>query len=73
MPVAAGTHTLQIRALTLVGRRPGRGSPEVTFDAGDGEAAKFSCHPPAFAQSWFLWVASLLGDPDRFIHLNKVR
>ena len=73
IPVVAGTHTLQIRVLTLVGRRPGRGSPGVTFDIANGQAAEFSCHPPAFAQSWFLWVASVLGDPNRFILLEKAR
>jgi hypothetical protein len=69
IPVAAGTHTLQIRVLTLVGKRPSRGSQEVSFEVGDGQAAQFSCHPPGLAQAWYLWV----GDPARFIRLERAR
>jgi hypothetical protein len=73
MPIAAGTHTLQIRLPKIVSRRPGRGSPTVTFDVGDGEAAEFACHPPAYPQASFRWIASLLGDPDRWIQLERAQ
>jgi hypothetical protein len=71
MPIAAGTHTLRVRVGGLLRGRPGRGSQEVTFQVGDGETAQFSCHPPAFWESWLAWIASLLGDPDKFIRLEQ--
>jgi hypothetical protein len=69
IPVAAGTHTLQIRVLTLLGKRPSRGSPEVSFEVGDDRTVQFHCHPPGLAQAWYLWV----GDPARFIRLERTR
>ncbi len=57
MPIVAGTHTLQVRLLTLIGRRPGLGSPVVTFEVVDGDAAGFACRAPSYPQASFRWIA----------------
>lgn len=71
MPIVAGTHTLQVRLLTLIGRRPGLGSPVVTFEVVDGDAAGFECHAPSYPQASFRWIASFLGGRDRWIQLEQ--
>jgi hypothetical protein len=73
LPIGAGTHTLQVRTLKIVGARPGLASPTVTFEVGDGEVAGFTCHPPSYPRAAFRWFAALLGERDRWIELESAQ
>ncbi len=73
IPVAAGEHTVQVRLLNIVTRRPGRGSPVVTFEAGDGETAEFACRAPRYPQAWWSYIAAMLGGQDRWIQLEEAQ
>ena len=70
MPIAAGEHTLQVRLVTITGKRPGRGSPVVTFEVGDGETAEFVCRAPRYPQASLSYLAASLGDQDRWLRLE---
>lgn len=71
LPVGAGTHTLQVRLLTLLGKRPGRRSPVATFEV-DGDMTEFACDPPNYPQASWWWIVCVLGDPERWLKLRQV-
>jgi hypothetical protein len=72
-PIAAGTHTLQVRVPRLL-IFPGLASPPVTFDAATGVRVEFVCHPPKFTQAaWPKYIACLRGRRDRWIELERAR
>jgi hypothetical protein len=73
LPVGPGTHTLQVRLLTLFGKRPGRRSPVVTFEVADGHVAEFACDPPKYPRTSWWWLVCVLGDPERWLQLHQVR
>jgi hypothetical protein len=73
IPVVAGEHTLQIRTPNIITRRPGRGSPEVFFEAGDGDTAEFTCRCPRYPRASYWYLACVLGDSDRWIELDQVQ
>ena len=72
LPVGAGTHTLQVRLLTLFGKRPGRRSPVATFEVADDDVTEFACDPPRYPQTAWLWIVCVLGDPERWLKLRQV-
>lgn len=73
VPITDGEHTLQIRTPNIITRRPGRGSPEVIFEVGDGDTAEFTCGCPRYPRASYLYVACVLGDSDRWIELEQVQ
>ncbi len=73
VPIASGKHTLQIRTPNIVTRRPGRGSPVVTFEVGDGETAEFTCRCPRYPRASYWYITCVLGDSNRWIELERVQ
>lgn len=73
VPIAAGEHTLQIRTPNIITRRPGRGSPVVTFEVDDGETAEFACRCPRYPRAAYWYIACVLGDSQRWIELEGSR
>jgi hypothetical protein len=73
LPIAAGSHTLQIDVPRLL-IFPGLSSPPRTFDIDSGQTVKFVCHPPKFlGASWLKYLACLLGARDWWIELESAR
>jgi hypothetical protein len=73
LPIAAGTHTLQIRVPRLL-IFPGLVSSPVTFDVDNGETVRFVCHPPKFLQAaWPKYLACVWGAREWWIELGSAR
>jgi hypothetical protein len=68
--VAPGPHSLQVRLLTLLGRRPGRSSSIVRFEAIDRDRLAFVCYSPSYPRAAWQWLAPVLGSHDRWITLE---
>ncbi len=73
LPVAPGTHALQIRVAKIlkITQRPELASPTVTFAVEDEMAASFTCHPPRFLGAAFWWVRCLLGARNRWLAVEN--
>jgi hypothetical protein len=73
LPLAVGSHTLQIRVPRLL-IVPELVSPPVTFEVESGENVEFVCHPPKFLQaSWPKYLACLRGTRDWWIEMERAR
>ena len=72
VPVVDGKHTLQIGTPNIVTRRPGRGSPVVAFEVGDGDTAEFTCRCPRYPRAAYWYLACVLGDSQRWIELEPL-
>jgi hypothetical protein len=72
-PIAAGTHTLQIRSLHIINGRLRFASRLATFDLADDQRAEFVCHGRPFAQAPYWWVTCLRGNRNQWIVLDRLQ
>jgi hypothetical protein len=68
LPIAPGRHALRVRSMRYLL------SPQESFDAVEGQAVGFSCHPrsltPLIFPRWTVWLLATLIKHDLWISLQ---
>jgi hypothetical protein len=72
IPIAAGTHTVQLRSLHIVNRHLGLASTALPLDVRDGQTLELVCGSPSPMNALPLWLRCLFGGRTRWIELEAV-